>query len=465
MPSYAHFEKTTPMPCDAASLYDWHGRMGAFARLAPPWKSMRLRSGKGSIDVGAETTIETRVAGVPLTWKARIESNIPGRSFVDEQISGPFASWKHQHVFDGVDEASSVLRDRVEYRLPGGRLGSLLGGRYVRRELERLFTYRHRVTGRDLSVWRRYRDQPRWKILIAGGSGFLGQRLGAFLQGQGESVAILSRHPGPGDVGWDPRSRSIDEAALEGFDIVINLAGTNLADGRWTESFKRKLYRSRIDSSRLLVGALSRLKRPPSLYVGASGIGFYGDCDASVVDETRPRGEGFLAELCEAWEDAGEGSSFAGRILHLRTGVVIDAGGGALAKMTPPFAFGLGGPLGSGKQWMPWIGLEDWIGGVYFAMRENLAGPVNLAAPQSERNVDFSRSLGRALGRPAALPVPKRLLELLLGEFAEEALLSSCRAVPQRLLDSGYRFGFSDLEAYLRFTLGKLAEDPSVGEH
>ena len=452
----AIFEKTSAMPCDAESLYAWHARPGAFERLAPPWRQVRLLEGGASIEAGSEARIATRLGPVPIHWNALIESNEPGRSFVDRQTRGPFQRWRHSHIFEEVGEAGSKLVDRVEYRLRGGKIGEWLGGAFARRELERMFAYRHALTARELAVWARYRDRERWRVLLVGGSGFIGSRLKSYLQTQGNDVSILSRRPGPGRIEWDPQKKKVARESLEEFDVVINLAGKNLADGRWSETLKKELWSSRVDSSRFLVETLLALKNPPKLYASASGVGIYGDCGDREADEESVPGSGFLAELCQAWEsEANKASSFADRVLLLRTGVVVDAAEGALQKMKLPFIWGMGGPMGNGRQWMPWIGLEDWLGGLYFALQEGLSGPLNLVAPNPSRNKEFAGALGRVLSRPSWAPAPEWALTLALGEFAREALLSSCRARPTRLLDSGYEFGFSDIESYLRFTLGR----------
>lgn len=454
------------MPCDAQSLYDWHARPGAFSRLSPPWRPVCLKSGGETIDAGSELRIASRLGVFPIVWDARIESNEPGASFVDVQTRGPFESWRHSHCFEESGPSDSVLVDRVDYRLKGGPLGSMLGSRLARRELERLFSYRHALTRRDLGIWSRYRDSERWRILIVGGSGFIGSRLKSFLETQGHHASILSRRSGDGRIQWNPLEGKIDRASLEGFDVVVNLAGRNLADGRWIERRKREIWSSRVESSRFLINTLSSLEQPPKCYASASGIGVYGNSGEKEMGESDSVGNGFLAELCEAWEaEAASASNFCERILMLRTGVVIDASDGALAKMRAPFVWGLGGPIGSGRQWMPWIGLEDWMGGLYFALREDLEGPINLVAPNPSRNEEFARVLGSILGRPSRLPVPEWALNALLGEFAQEALLSSCRAIPERLLAEGYEFGFSDLEDCLRFTLGKTLGRTAVSEH
>lgn len=452
----AVFEKESPVSCSAEELYDWHAREGAFERLIPPWRKARILSRTGGIETGAEIRVRLKQLGIARDWTARIVHSEPGRCFEDEQVDGPFTAWKHCHAFEETSRERCRLRDWIDYELPGGALGELIAGPYAKRELERIFRYRHAITKSDLSNWSHYRERPRLRILISGGYGFIGSRLTAFLRAQGNQVCILSRRPKPGDIGWDPKVGAIDSSKLEGFDVVMHLAGKNLADGRWNGQMKGEFWRSRVDAGQLLVDALKQVRKPPRVFACASGVGYYGDTGERPTNESEDRGSGFLAELCEGWEGvAHSAEDFAERILILRTGMVVDGGGGALPRMLLPFALGLGGALGTGQQWMPWISLEDWLGATYRLMRERASGAYNLVAPKPCRNAGFAKALGATLKRPAALPVPAALLSLVLGEFADEALLSSCQACPRRLLESGYRFRYPEIGEALAFSLGK----------
>jgi uncharacterized protein (TIGR01777 family) len=452
----AVFEKESTLACSAEELFDWHAREGAFERLIPPWKTVQVVSGNSGIETGAEIVTRLKQFGVYQKWIARIEASESGRGFRDAQVEGPFASWIHQHSFKEQGSDACRLIDSIKYELPAGRVGRFFGGDYVKTELERVFRYRHAITKSDLSILSRYRDQPRLRVLISGGYGFIGSRLAAFLRAQGNEVRVLSRNPRNGDVAWNPVLGEIDSKALEGFDVVMHLAGKNLADGRWNEQAKRELWKSRVDAGHLLVGTLKNLRNPPRVFACASGVGFYGDRGESAADETFGRGQGFLAELCEAWEGVARAAeAFAERTLVLRTGVVVDGGDGALSKMRLPFSLGLGGRIGSGRQWMPWIALEDWLAATHQLIRDEGSGAYNLVAPVPCRNTDFTKALGAALRRPTVLPVPAGLLSLALGEFGREALLSSCRAHPKRLLDEGYEFKYPEIGGALLFSMGK----------
>lgn len=444
-----NFTKRSVVPVTPRELFDWHGSPGAFARLTPPWQTVEvLREDPG---LGAGKRVELDM-GTPLgkrRWVARHTDCVAGSSFTDTQESGPFRVWTHRHRFLPVGERSAELVDEIDFELPLGAVGKLAGASYVRGQLGRSFAYRHWVTKRDLELKAALPNFRSLKVVIAGGSGFLGTQLSALLSAQGHEVSILTRSKTTDkEIHWDPFKCEIDLARLEGVDAVVNLAGESLTSGRWNAERKKRLWCSRVDATDFLVYALERLERPPSVFLSGSGIGIYGSDPEKLFVETDGRGEGFLAELCEAWEAAAlRAETSRTRVCMLRTGVVIDPRGGALREMLPAFRLGGGGPLGGGEQWFPWIGLEDWIGAVnWLLFAEAAKGPVNLVSPEALRQGEFAKVLGSALCRPAVLPVPRFALSLLLGQMADEALLSSIRARPAVLQAIGYQFALPGLK-------------------
>lgn len=292
------------------------------------------------------------------------------------------------------------------------------------------------------------------RILLSGASGFIGSQLKAFLQQAGHGVFRLVRRQeeAVGDaIFWDPTQGTVRKDDFEGFDAVIHLAGSGIADRRWTKKRKEQLFLSRCRDTWLLSQVLCRLYRPPKTMICASAVGFYGNrADEELTEESGP-GKGFLADLCQKWEGATLAIDNRGtRVVHCRFGAVLGAKGGALKKLLTPYRLGLGGKLGSGEQFLSWIAIDDLLGAAYHClMNENLSGPVNFVAPQAVRQKEFARLLAKKLGRPAFCHAPAWLLKLVLGEMAEEMLLSSQRAVPKKLLASGYRFRYPDLEAAL----------------
>jgi uncharacterized protein (TIGR01777 family) len=301
------------------------------------------------------------------------------------------------------------------------------------------------------------------KVILAGGSGLIGRALAADLVRAGAEVVVLTRSidarrlpPGVRPVRWDGRTATGWADECEGAAAVVNLAGENVADGRWTAARKRRLESSRVEPTRAIVEAVRAARMPPRALLQGSAVGFYGDGGETALDERSPRGDGFLPELSERWEEASAPVEALGvRRVLLRTGLVLARGGGALAKMLLPFRFGLGGPLGGGRQWFPWLHLDDEIGAIRFLLeRHDLAGAFNLVAPGSVRQGEFARALGRALHRPAIVPVRGAILRLALGEMAE-VLLAGQRVRPARLIDHGYRFSYPDLDGALADLVGR----------
>ncbi len=295
------------------------------------------------------------------------------------------------------------------------------------------------------------------KILVTGASGLVGSALVPLLAGGGHEVARLGRStPGPGDIHWDPDAGVLDAAALEGFDGVIHLAGENIAAGRWNAARKRRIKDSRVRGTRLLAETLAALERPPRVLVSASAIGFYGDRGDKELGEESPAGTGFLTEVCREWEAATEAAAGKGiRVVHARLGVVLSRDGGALAKMLTPFKLGAGGIVGSGRQYMSWITLEDTVAALaHLLVTETAAGPVNVVAPAPVTNREFTKALGRALRRPTLFPLPAFVARVVFGEMADALLLGSTRVKPASLLDSGYVFRHGSLEEGLRAVLG-----------
>lgn len=448
------FERSIELPISRDELFAWHARPGAFERLSPSWERMAVLEHEGGIADGARLHFVIRKGPLGVHWVARHRDFVAGQRFVDVAERSPFRRWTHVHEFTALGPARARLDDRIEYEVPLGSLATPM--------LERMFRQRYVRLAHDL---RRHLVEGSargpLKIAMTGASGLLGTELAAFLRTGGHEVVPLVRRGGSG-IAWDPAKGTIDAAALEGFDAVVHLAGESVGQ-RWSEGVKQRVMASRVDGTRLLCETLAKLERKPSVVVCASAIGFYGDTGEAWAEEHSPAGTGFLADVCKAWEAASEPARAAGlRVVNLRIGVVLSPRGGALGELLLPASLGLGGPVGSGRQYLGWIDLDDLLGVVLHAIRdERLRGPVNAVSPEPVTQREFAGQLGRVLHRPAFMPLPAFAVRGLFGEMGKEVLLGGQRVRPTRLLDTGFRFDFAQLDACLRHQLGRI-DDTAV---
>ena len=455
------FERRTPVPATPRELYDWHARPGAFARLAPPWQRFEVVGGSTEVAEGSRVVLRMAKGPLRLRWVAEHRNVRPGAGFRDVQVQGPFALWEHDHLFEPRGDGA-LLHDRIRFRPPLGLLGRVLMAPGLRRDLDSTFRYRHATTVADLELHARYRGRPRLRIAVTGAGGLVGRTLTALLTTGGHRVIRLVRDAADGgpqaeeSAAWDPRRGLLQPAALEGTDAVVHLAGESIVAGRWTAARKQRIRASRVEGTRNLVASLGRLERPPKVLVCASAVGFYGDRGEGEVDESAGVGGGFLAEVCSAWEEAAAGAAgFGARVVLARLGVVLSPAGGFLARVLPPFRLGLGGRLGDGRQRMSWISIDDAAAAIlHLLYSEELAGPVNIAAPEAPSNRQMTRVLAEVLRRPAVLPLPAGAARALFGEVAEETMLAGVGARPARLEASGFRFRHAEADTALRHLLG-----------
>jgi uncharacterized protein len=296
------------------------------------------------------------------------------------------------------------------------------------------------------------------KIVVAGGSGLIGSALVERLLARGDDVRVLTRNASHVRAGkplvWDGKSQGPWSSEVADADVVINLAGENIGDGRWTAERKRRLIDSRLDATRALVQAMKSSPQYRRTFVSTSATGFYGLRGDEMLDESASSGSGFLADLTKRWEEEARGADDIARVVILRFGVVISPQGGALGKMLLPFKLGAGGPIGNGRQWMSWVDIDDAVRAIEWAVERDAAkGVYNVTSPEPVRNGDFARTLGRVLKRPALLPAPAFALRLALGEMADEVLLGGQRVVPARLHSEGFSFSRPAVETSLRNAL------------
>lgn len=451
------FLKRSRISVPARELYEWHARQGALRRLTPPWETVD-RVVQAPLSDGSTSSFRIKAGPFGFSWIAEHSNCVTGNEFTDIQISGPFARWKHIHRFIPEGDRSCLLEDDVEYRLKLHPVSDPLIGRHIARRLDRMFSYRHAVTARDLG--RAVRGKP-LRIALTGASGLIGGSLVPLLTTGGHTVTVLSRgRSTPGGAAWDPSSGRIDYSFAE-TDAVIHLAGEPIGTWPWTAGKKRAIMNSRIDGTRLLAEKLAGMRNPPASLLCASAIGYYGDRGESLMTEADGPGGDFISEVCARWENAAAPAVERGiRVVFLRIGVVLDPRGGALRGMLLPARLGLAGPIGPGLQFVSWISVEDLIRAIeHILVRDDIRGPINLVAPSPVRNGEFAKILGSVLGRPSPLRVPGAAVRLALGRMGQELILSSTRVSSRTLIDTGFTFLHGRLDRALKYLLGKRDDE------
>ena len=467
------FERSSRYPFPRATVFAWHTRPGALARLSPPGMVTALKPYSHGIEAGSEAEFiisHPLVAGLlpdvprrgvrgrkPLgvRWVVRHVELVPNERFVDEQVSGPFRTWVHEHEFADGPGGSTIITDRVTWGLPinlPGRLDQAI----VEMQLDGLFAFRERQLRDDLDLHTRLAASPR-RIVLAGASGLIGTQLAALLTSGGHHVTRLVRSAARNQsdaVHWDPAQRRLDPTALEGADAVVNLSGHSIG-GRFNRAHKGKVLTSRIDSTATLVNAVTSVKVPT--LIQASAIGYYGARrPGELLTEDSSSGEGFLADVVRAWESAADPATKAGaRVALMRTGIVLSEGGGALAPQVPLFSLGLGGRLAAPDAWFSWVGLDDVARAyVHAILTDGVEGPTNLVAPRPVTNQEFATTLGRVLHRPAIVPTPSIGPKLVLGaEGFDQMIDTDQRVSSAKLSESGFWFAQRTLAEALRHAL------------
>jgi len=432
---------SSSFPFRADEVFHQFCRPGALERMLPPWREVkRVSPFAPPSEVGSRVELCGKWGFFPVSMTVEhVSFSQAEHTFVDRQVIGPFRFWEHRHTVIPKGENKCELLDEISFELP------CFSSR-VKREIEAMLRYRHFTLLKDLELFSHYQKEPQ-KVLICGGSGFIGSALIPFLEFAGFEVTSLVRSMKQKGIYWSPEKKICDVKKLEGFDVVINLCGANIAEHLWSEKRKALLKSSRIETTRYLSDLLMQLSSPPKVVISASAIGYYGNQRES-VDEQSGCGEGFLADLCREWEHATDPLEEKGvRVVHPRFGTVLHPQGGMLKRLIPLFRCGLGSPLGSGDQMMSFIALDDLLGGMYHLIREEqINGAVNFTTPYPLTNREFSKELASRLNRWTFFPLPEKVIRLVFREMGEALFLSSCCALPKSLLQSGYVFRYPSLK-------------------
>lgn len=453
----ASFNKQLFINAPADDVFQWHARPGALERLSPPWDPLEVVEQHGGINKDATVLMKMKAGPFFYHWAAEHTDYLENRLFKDRQKRGPFAFWTHTHTFQPVRSGGSLMQDQIEYALPFDPFSRPFLP-VIQKKLERIFNYRHTTLAHDLALHHARRLKQPLNIVISGASGLIGRAIIPFLTTGGHHVTRLVRKTEntPDQLFWDPLAGKLEPSVLKNPDVIINLSGESIGQGRWTKAKKRKILQSRIKTTALLSETIANLNPPPKILLNASAIGYYGNQGDCTLTEDDCCGSDFISEICRNWEKATAEAHKRGiRVVFLRIGVVLTPCGAALEKMLFPFKMGLGGKFGSGRQYISFIGIDDVIGAIYHIINnDSIEGPVNIVAPNPVTNLEFTKTLGKVLKRPTLLTVPKIAIKSVFGEMGQEILLSGTRVEPQKLLASGYSFRNPDLEGVLRHVLG-----------
>ena len=461
-------ELEVSVPVD--QLFSWHENPGAFERLTPPFEPVKVKKRKGGID-GGEVHLQMNLGPIPLPWVARHHNYIKNEQFLDEQVSGPFASWNHAHLFEKIDAKSSKLIDKIDYKLPFGTVGKTFGGAFAEQKIKQMFAYRRNITKNDLVSQSKYSGSP-LNIAVTGGSGLIGSQLKPYLTTAGHSVENIVRgRPQKGELSWNLENKTMSN--LSGKDVVVHLAGEPISKPLggmvplpWTKWKRNEILKSRVEGTKLISEHIASLSNPPKVMICASAVGYYGDRGEDLLSESEESGDDYFSHVVSEWEKAAQPAIDAGiRVVFLRIAPVMSPLGGALQVLGNAARLGSSPPVAGGKQWWSWISLDDVVDVIYHSIiNEKLSGPVNVASPNPVRQKEWASTLAKVIwGRfgplTGLIPVPGFALKTVLGEFGDVLALSSIKIDSSKLLDSGYKFRFENLEDCFRHLLGKRIEE------
>ena len=461
-------ELEVPVPVD--QLFSWHENPGAFERLTPPFEPVKVKKRKGGID-GGEVHLQMKLGPIPLPWVARHHDYIKNEQFLDEQVSGPFASWNHAHLFEKIDAKTSKLIDKIDYKLPFGTVGKTFGGAFAEQKIKKMFAYRRNITKNDLVSQSKYSGSP-LNIAVTGGSGLIGSQLKPYLTTAGHSVENIVRgRPQKGELSWNLENKTMSN--LSGKDVVVHLAGEPISKPLggmiplpWTKWKRNEILKSRVEGTKLISEHIASLNNPPKVMICASAVGYYGDRGEDLLSESEESGDDYFSHVVSEWEKAAQPAIDAGiRVVFLRIAPVMSPLGGALQVLGNAARLGSSPPVAGGKQWWSWISLDDVVDVIYHSIiNEKLSGPVNVASPNPVRQKEWASTLAKVIwGRfgplTGLIPVPGFVLKTVLGEFGDVLALSSIKIDSSKLLDSGYEFRFENLEDCFRHLLGKRTEE------
>ena len=426
---------------------------------------------KGGINNDDISIFQIKLGPITFKWVAKHFGYIHNRQFQDKMIKGPFKKWVHTHSFIPQRPNQCIIEDKIDYMPRFGKIGSKIIQKRIQHYLNQLFLYRSRILVNDTILEKMTQEKGK-SILITGSHGLIGSSLIPLLTNIGRHKITrlvrkvnnnnMSLRPGTKkedkkSIFWYPEYDKLDHHELEGFDIIIHLAGENIF-GRWTDIKKQRIFDSRVGSTKLLSKSLTKLSNPPSLLICASAIGYYGDRPNEYLTEDSIPGKGFLSEVCQKWENATKDASEIGiRVVNTRFGVVLTPKGGILQKLLSPFKLGLGITIGNKDQYISWVSIEDVIKSIFYSITNtSIKGPVNVVSPKPVTNLEFSDTLKKIYNPKLSVSINQNIPKLIFGEMSKEVLSTNTNVIPKKLVSTGYKFLNSELEDSLRFLLGKI---------
>lgn len=432
---------------------------------------MNLIDQKGGINNGAISVFRINVGPITFKWVAKHFGYIHNLQFQDKMIKGPFKKWVHTHSFISQGQNQCIIEDKIEYMPRFGKIGSKILQKRMQNYLNQLFLYRSRILVNDLFLEKITQEKGK-RILISGSHGLIGSSLIPLLTSIGRhKISRLVRKVKNNNMDllpetnkedkksifWDPQYNKLDPYELEGFDIIIHLAGENIF-GRWTDTKKQRIFDSRVGSTKLLSESLTKISHPPSLLICASAIGYYGDRPNEYLTEDSNPGKGFLSEVCQKWEKATKEATEIGiRVVNTRFGVVLTPKGGILQKLLSPFKLGLGITIGNKDQYISWVSIEDVIKSIFYSITNtSIKGPINIVSPNPVSNLEFSDILKKIFNPKLSMSISQNIPKLIFGEMSKEVLSTNTYVIPKKLVSTDYKFFSSELEDSLRFLLGKI---------
>jgi uncharacterized protein len=426
---------------------------------------------KGGINNDDISIFQINLGLITFKWVAKHFGYIHNRQFQDKMIKGPFKKWVHTHSFIPQGPNQCIIEDKIDYMPRFGKIGSKIIQKRMQNYLNQLFLYRSRILVNDTLLEKMTQEKGK-SILITGSHGLIGSSLIPLLTSIGRhKITRLVRKVNNSNIGlnhptnkedkksifWYPEYDKLDHHELEGFDIIIHLAGENIF-GRWTDIKKQRIFDSRVGSTKLLSKSLTKLSNPPSLLICASAIGYYGDRPNEYLTEDSIQGKGFLSGVCQEWEKATREASEIGiRVVNTRFGVVLTPKGGILQKVLSPFKLGLGITIGNKDQYISWVSIEDVIKSIFYSITNtSIKGPVNVVSPKPVTNLEFSDTFKKIFNPKLSVSINQNIPKLIFGEMSKEVLSTNTCVIPKKLVSTGYKFFNSELEDSLRFLLGKI---------